>query len=46
MSNTIFMIGAIVVKGDIPWITICLLVAVGVVADIVSMMNLKLVRKH
>jgi len=46
MSNTIFMIGAIVVKGDIPWLTICSLVAVGVVADIVSMMKLKLVRKH
>jgi hypothetical protein len=46
MSNTIFILGAIIIKGDIPWLTICLLVAVGVVADIVSMMKLKLVRKQ
>jgi hypothetical protein len=46
MSNTIFLIGAIIISDYSSWRGTCLLLLVGIVADIVSAMRIKIVGRH
>jgi hypothetical protein len=43
MSNTVFLIGAIIISGYSSWRGTCLLLLVGIVADIVSKLPIKFV---